>query len=461
MKHYFSAFLFLIVSSITFSQSPSKFSKEDISADFEYLYSSLDEAHYDLFAYTPKQEFDTAFNMLKKSISQDSLTLLETTNLFQKLISKSNNGHTNIDFPIQSYIQYAQSGGTLFPFEVAFEYDRALVRKNWSENDSIKIGAEVVGINGVPMPEILSQIYPQISAERPYFKNTKIEMYSFPRLYWQVFGKQDVFEVDIRTDGEIQQYTLKAIGLIEDFEMKREEVLNASMQLKFFENAAYLNPGNFSGDEAKYQRFIDSAFVEINQKKMQNLIIDLRNNGGGDDSFSDYMVAYFADKPFKWNSSFTLKTSQFLKDHVQKKYDTTQPFWKSVVSHENGEIYDYPFEAHQPQPEEKRFHGQVYVLANRQSHSQSAVTAAQIQDYGFGTIVGEETGDYPSLYASIFQYQLPNTRISVNVSKGKIVRVNGSTQEEGVIPDIFIKDYLLDEEDEVLDGLLEKINNKS
>ena len=97
------------------------------------------------------------------------------------------------------------------------------------------------------------------------------------------------------------------------------------------------------------------------------------------------------------------------------------------------------------------------MLINRQSHSQAAVTAAQIQDYKFGTLVGEETGDYPSLYASQFQYTLPNTGIPVKVSKGYIVRVNGSTKEEGVIPDVYIQDHLLDEKDEILEGLLEKI----
>ena len=99
-------------------------------------------------------------------------------------------------------------------------------------------------------------------------------------------------------------------------------------------------------------------------------------------------------------------------------------------------------------------------MINRQSHSQSAVAAAQIQDYQWGTIVGEETGDYPSLYASIFQYKLPNTGIPVNISKGYIVRVNGSTKEQGVIPDIFIKDHLLDGQDEILNGLLHRINEK-
>lgn len=130
-----------------------------------------------------------------------------------------------------------------------------------------------------------------------------------------------------------------------------------------------------------------------------------------------------------------------------------------MLNHKDGEIYQYDFDPYRPQPERKRFTGEVYVLVNRQSHSQAAVTAAQIQDNGFGIIVGEETGDYPSLYASVFRYPLPNTGISVQVSKGYIERVNGSTAAEGVIPDIFIKDHLLDEKDEILEGLLMKINS--
>jgi C-terminal processing protease CtpA/Prc len=168
-------------------------------------------------------------------------------------------------------------------------------------------------------------------------------------------------------------------------------------------------------------------------------------------------VSYFADEPFKWCSGFTLKTSKFLKAYVRENYDTTEAYWQKVLTHKNGEIYAYEFGDHAPQPEQKRFTGKVYVLINRQSHSQSAVAAAQIQDYGFGTIVGEETGDYPSLYASQFQYELPNTGIPVKVSKGHIIRVNGSTKEQGVIPDIFIKDHLLDEHDEILEELLQRI----
>jgi len=460
MKSNFSIFMLLLISLQSLGQSKAEFSKSEVLSDLKFLRESLTDAHYDLFAYTSESEFDAVYQEVKGLIDEDSFNLLETTSIFQRLISAINIGHTGIDFPVQSYLKYGEAGGTLFPLEIAFEYGKPLVRKNFSNNNSITIGSEILSINGASLAAILSKIYPLISAERTYLKNAKIELFSFPRYYWQAFGKEDNFEVKIRSNGKVEKYSLDAVDLIEGYEMKRDDILNAQMKLKFFGPSAYLNPGNFSGDEQKYRQFIDSAFAAINEKDSENLIIDLRNNGGGNDTFSDYLVSYFADQPFKWNSTFTLKTSRFLKDHIRTNKDTTDLYWQAALNHKNGEIYSYEFDEYQPQPKPKRFSGKVLVLVNRQSHSQAAVTAAQVQDYNFGTIVGEETGDYPSLYASIYQYSLPNTGINVNVSKGHIVRVNGSTKEEGVIPDIFIKDHLLDDEDEILEGILTRIDQQ-
>ena len=434
-----------------------QFSKQQVLEDLEYLKTSLEEAHYNLYAYTSKREFDQNFNEVKASVEKDSLSLLEATSLFQRVISKANNGHTEIFFPAGSYIAYAQGGGTVFPLEVAFESGKALVRKNWSTNPKIASGDEILSIDGRPMQDILAAIEPHISAERPYFKKAKIEFYSLPRLYWQVYGPQDSFVVKIQTKKGIEEISLQAVEALDGFESKREDILNAKMRLKFYGPSAYLHPGGFGGDLETYKRFVDSAFAEIRAKNSRNLIIDLRNHPGGDDAFGDYLVSYFADKPFRWNSDFALKTSALLKADARKRMDTTKAYWQQVLSHEDGEIYNFDFGEYPPQPREKRFTEKVYVLVNRQSHSQSAVTAAQIQDYGFGTLVGEETGEYPSLYASVFRYELPATGVSVQVSKGLIIRVNGSTREEGVIPDIFIRDHLLDETDEILDGLLQQL----
>ncbi len=437
-----------------------KFSRQEVIEDLQFLRESLEEAHYDLFAYITKKAFNRNFENVKSSITKDSLSILEITSLFQAIISKANNGHTEISFPGAVYRDYAYSGGTLFPLEIAFQDGKAFIRKNWSNNTEIEAGTEIISINNQAIEEVLQKIFPLISAERRYFKLARLELLSFPRLYWQAFGEQKNFEIEIKKGDTIEKHQIKSINLIEDYEMKRNEIFSENRGFQILSQSAYLKPGNFGGDEQKYKRFIDSAFVEINKKNLPNLIIDLRNNLGGDDSFSDYLVSYIADKPFRWNSEFTLKTSAILKAHVRENYDITNPYWQSVLTHEDGSIYPYEFDEYKPQPKDKRYPGKVYVLVNRQSHSQSAVTAAEIQDYGFATIVGEETGDFPSLYASQYSYALPRTGIDVKIAKGYIVRVNGSKKAEGVIPDIYIRDHLLDEYDEILDGLLKQIENK-
>ena len=455
-----SSLLFTLLLAIQLNgQQRSNFARKEVLTDLESLFTALIDAHYNVYAYTSKADFKATYAKLKGSVTKDSLTLLEANLLFQQLAAAVNNGHTSLDFPGQEYVNYAYAGGIVFPLELAFEDNKALVRKNWSGNGAIAIGDEVMAINGVAIVEILQQIYPLISAERPYFKDAKIELYSFPRYYWLVFGRQDNFTVQVRAGDEITSHELKAVDVIAGYEMKRTEVLNPALKLEFLDGAAYLNPGGFGGEVEAYRRFIDSAFSVIKSHETKNLIIDLRNNPGGDDAFSDYLVSYIADEPFNWNSNFTLKTSAILKAHVRRNSDTTTRYAQAILGHENGETFAFRFDEYQPQPAEKRFTGNVYVLVNRQSHSQSAVTAAQIQDYGFGTIVGEETAEYPSLYASIFQYNLPITGLTVHISKGYIVRINGSTKQEGVIPDIVIRDHLLDETDEILEGVLKTMEN--
>ena len=430
------------------------FEKQKVLSDLNFLKISLAETHYDLYAYTSKKEFDKNYQNIRASISADSLSLREVISLFQKVISKANTGHAEIDFPVVSYRAYATNDGTIFPLEIVVEDGKALVRKNFSTNSEIKIGSEVVKVNDVPIQELLYKIYPQLSAETLYFKNAKLELLTFPRLYWQVFGEQDVFKITIKNKNEIIEHNLKAVDLIHDFETKRKDIISPERYLKFYQNTAYLKPGNFSGDEQQYKIFIDSVFTEIKTKNSKNLILDLRNNAGGHNVLSDYVVSYFANRPFTWNSKFTLKTSAILKEQTRIQNDTTDSYFKQILAHKDGTYYKYPFENYMPQPKSKRFEGTVYTLINRHTYSMAAVTAAMIQDYGFASIVGEETGDFPTLHAAQFSYSLPETGIIVKVPKGYFVRPNGNDNRQGVIPDVKIKNAIVDENDVILNNVL-------
>jgi hypothetical protein len=455
----FKIVLMAIVLMSSFQPQAQHYSKQTVLSDLEFLKKSLEESHFNLYAYTTKKDFQQNYKKVKQNIQKDSFSMLEVKKLFQQVVSAVNNGHTRIPFPVAEYIAYAQSGGTLFPLEVAIEDGKPLIRKNWSSNPGIKTGSELVSINGQAIKMVFNAIYPQISAERLYFKHAQLENMSLPRFYWLAFREVKDFEVEVLQNGKLSNYHISAIKAIEDFEMKREDILKHERIFKSLSSAtAYIQPGDFGVDLEQYKQFIDSSFTEIKAKAYKNLILDLRNHSGGDDAYGDYLVSYIADKPFKWSSRFQLKTSQALKAHTRKHRDTTQAYWKSILEHKDGEIYDYEFDNYIPQQESKRFLGKVYVLVNRQSYSQSTVTASQIKDYGWATIIGEETGEYPNLYASIYSYTLPETGITVEVAKGKIERLSGADNGTGLMPDIEIKDHLLDDKDEILEGLLKRLN---
>lgn len=443
---------------------PIRFAATDVKADMAYAYETLQKAHYNLYAYVSKREYDAAYDDLVRSIRKDSLSMLETTMLMQRLLAIGNVGHCEVDFPAGSYITYATQGGTVFPLELAFEEGKAFVRKSYVPDSSVRAGDQLLQLNGKPIRKLKAAIHPYLSAERPYFKDAKLEFWSFPRYYWAVFGQQESFKVKVKSaTGKRSTHILEPITVMGYEASRGGEILKNERSFRYIGDVAYLHPGPFSSPEpdgeAQFKAFVDSAFADINSRQAPYLILDLRNNAGGHNTFSDHLIAYFADKPFRWFSEFTVRTSEVLKVQTRKQYPKAIPddYTRQILETPDGDTFAYAQTMQQPMPENLRFKGKVYVLVNRQSYSMAAVSGALIQDYGFGEIVGEETGDTPTLYAAQFSFQLPRTSVELKVPKGYIVRPNGNEKLAGLIPDHLVRDHLLDDEDEVLRYTLEKL----
>ena len=76
-------------------------------------------------------------------------------------------------------------------------------------------------------------------------------------------------------------------------------------------------------DHHKFEKIIDKAFIDINKKGVQNLIIDVRNNGGGSDILGRYLFNYLANEPAVYfDSIYTspgIADTTFLFEHTEKK----------------------------------------------------------------------------------------------------------------------------------------------
>ena len=217
---------------------------------------------------------------------------------------------------------------------------------------------------------------------------------------------------------------------------------------------AYLRPGPFYDnrpeastpwDPTAFREFIDAAFGQFIAAGAKSVLIDLRDNPGGDNSFSDPMVAWFADQPFRFSPGFDIKVSEAAVESNRKRLDsiggdedsTSRQLAAAYQARPAGSRVMFPIPLVPPR-KEGGFKGKVYLLINRHSYSNTVLVAAIAQDYRFGKVLGEETADLASTYGALEKFTLPLTGIEVSFPKARILRPNGDPQARGVVPDIAI-----------------------
>jgi hypothetical protein len=449
-----------------------KFSPQEVREDLKYLYKTLNESHYNLYVNNGKEIFDKKYSTIHKAIT-DSLTAIQVIRLFKPLIALAKHAHCNIWFPNDIYEQYVNKGGTVLPLDVSISNRRAYVTKVLTDNAQVAVGDEIISINKTGINKHLDNLYAFMSGDSEYMINTFNDAITFPRILWWMYDEIDSYELGVSTlNGKRKNVIVKSMPAKQVEEKRNKNSVSLpSREFKFVENAAYLRPGIFLNlessintseqhtfEKGEFITFIDSAFVKIHEAKSKSLILDLRGNPGGDNSFSDPMVAYFATKPFWFCSEFSIKTSQITKK-FWKDVDSKDPFLvelkRKILTYKDGKTFKMPLGTYPPRRDSLRFTGKVYVLIDRYSYSNTVATAAIIKDYGFGQLVGEPTADVATGYGAIHQFDLPNTGVGVVYPKALIVRPNGSRAAEGVHPDVEVSDDRFTQEDEIMLKVME------
>ncbi len=449
------------------------FSKEVIISDFDELYERLQKAHYDLYAHRDKEQFDKHFLKLKDTI-KSQMTLSEATILFQKLASFANIAHTKVDLPTQDYSNYRQSGGKAFPLFIKAIEGKIYVVGNYSGVKGIKVGDEIIGLNKQEAGSVLDGLRQYISADTDTMFYGFLE-FQFPMLLWFEHGSLEQYEVVVKNDKTQKKFILPTINyesLIHKMEKQKGLLeLGFERKAKIINQVGYLRPGPFFNtdqnakdvwDNTSFKKFIDEAFDTFVEKKVEALLIDLRNNPGGNNSFSDHMVQKFAHKDFKFAADFKVRVSEEFITANEKRLkesavtETSENYKKSYEGLKEGDIFDFELTINKAST--KVFKKPVYILVNRHSYSNAVTTAALAQDYDFATLIGEETNDLATTYGAMEAFSLSRTKVSISFPKAHIIRSNGETKAHALRPDIIIETPLVEyAEDSVLSKALEEV----
>jgi len=447
-------------------------------ADLAALYAGLQSAHYDLYVNRTREQYDKQFAGTMAALGTP-LTRYELFLAMQKFTAYGNVAHARIDFPPEVYGAFRERGGRVLPIYPRIVDGRAYVGEDYSGSDQVAPGDEILSIDGEPVALWLDRTSRYISADTPYIAHSLLES-SFPFYLWVVTGEREHFTLGLRaSDGHSKQVQIPALN--------RDEltaVMDASPKLfsldyntrearMLTDTIAYLRPGPFYNvedpahvwDNSAFVAFVDNAFESFLEKGAQSLVIDLRNNPGGDNSFSDPVIGWVADRPFRFSSKFLVRSSDEAAASNQARLDASPDaaegvsglYARAFETTPRGQTFEFDIPMAQPR-EGAHFKGKVYVLVNRNSYSNAVSTAAIFKDYGWGEIAGEPTADFATTFGAMESFELPNTGFRVGFPKALIIRPSGDKRPGGVRPDIVIKTPIVPSgRDEVLENLLGSI----
>ena len=149
-------------------------------------------------------------------------------------------------------------------------------------------------------------------------------------------------------------------------------------------------------------RDVRALLEELKAEKVDAVVMDLRNNGGGALNEANSLVGLFIDRG---------PTVQVMDaDNNNNVYGDSDP----------GLVYDGP----------------LAVLVNRLSASASEIFAGAIQDYQRGLVLGSQTFGKGTV-----QELIPLGEGQLKITRSKFYRISGeSTQHRGVLPDIDFPD---------------------
>jgi hypothetical protein len=458
--------IFVICCPIFCFGQKASYSPVQIREDIQYLHKYLKEKHPNLYLYATKIQVDSVFTELVES-ADSSMTALGIYNHITKLLGIVKDGHT-LFFPSDVMLEYHNSHSMFFPFKLFFQKDRLYVELNYSSNNEIENGIEILSINGVSSAQIINFCLERMMRDGNDF-NYPVWILNnyFAEYYSYFYGHPNEFFIEVKA-GDGLKKTIKVDGLpksaIREIRSKKypdrvrvrginqKEGDGILLNIDTLKNTAILTIRDFDSDilqeihKQDFKKTIMAMFYQIRQSQVKNLIIDLRGNQGGNLENGIYLLSNILNDNFKVVEQF----------YVVKNPDAATETERNKIKRAKGKA------TYTPDPQ--AFKGDIYLLVDGGSFSNSGIVSATFRHYKRGKIIGEETGGNKNVICGWEDIiTLPHSRISVHIpTRQLVIREKDKNDGHGLIPDFIVMptiNELIKGRDEVMDFTLKLIQD--
>lgn len=220
---------------------------------------------------------------------------LNTTDYYkvlQKFYAQLQDGHTNV-YPPKTLNKEFYSRPPMRTELIGGKVFITAVFSDSLERTDIKPSLEILKINHEPVIEYADRNI------KPYQSSSTPQDLTVREFTYFLLAGSDSAPLILQlknSKGQIWEKTITRTGY-------RDIKPIPALEYKLIGNIGYLIINNFESDKIIQQ--FDSLFTQIAQTK--GLIIDIRNNGGGDSYIGDHILSSLTNKPFKTEASKILK----------------------------------------------------------------------------------------------------------------------------------------------------------
>lgn len=420
-------------------------SPSEMHEDIDALTAVLNEAHPLLNYFISENEWKNLIKDTKQSIN-DSLTHFQFYRRIAPIIASIHEGHTYIE-PSRDLTKAHQEFKRILPFKTILVENHLHIDSSYVDAGHFPRGTELISINGESIQGIVEKIESSASfktgTDNNFVESILNGGFNFAMAYSYFIGDNNTFTITYRLPSTYELFNAELIGIYNPEPNKTFPhwgKIEKPFLFKYMsDSTAYMKvrgwlkykPLNIS--ERDIKRFFHNSFSEINAKGINNLVIDLRDNGGGSPRLATEMLRYLIPVTFRPIEYTQLKT-QKLTTISELRNTKNSRINKSSLKCENKNLVVRHLGIYKKhRPRKNLFKGNVYFLVNSKCGSATSLFLALAEYYHIGEFIGETPGGNKEFVCGhqLLTFELPNAQLAAQVplKKSKINTTNESSRD--------------------------------
>jgi C-terminal processing protease CtpA/Prc len=398
-----------------------------LRSDFDRWLADMAEINPDLSIRTDQSGMAREAQRIREAITEP-MNAREAWALFAQINPYLHDGHNGIAMPDarQALQAHLDRGGRVLPIEVRFARDGSL-RVLASTAPGIAQGDRVVSINGAAVEQLVEQMLSRTPGDTERFRRALLTR-RFTASYWFLFGDTRQYDIVVAGDDSCARSVRAEGATTLPVALQPDPAADDLFEARVLPGKiGYLRIDSFAHEEeAALAAFAARAFAEFKTARIRALIIDVRENGGGDDPlWQNSVMSYITSEPYSALSRFALRITRQNADPGD------------IIG--NVQRSEYTRRMTPPADVADRFNGRVYILDGPFSYSATIQFIVAAQDFRGARIAGEETGARSCQTGQVRPIDVRHTGLFAFTPQIAYTRPSGEGCDRGVLPDARIQ----------------------